>query len=151
MNFIQQSAIRKSAIRNVSLNRYHSGHLWDLLAEAAFDPHVKGEIAARAPVAGAVKADLHDAALGHVDQFDIAPVGLHGRPDQLDHGTDAVAHCRIALDGVHLPAFSELYRPGAPPTTRPDASASAVDALFAEATAPRFRNVYRSGDETSFL
>src|SRR4051794_10867401 len=66
-------------------------HLRDLVAEAAFDAHVEGEVGTRAAVTRAVKADLDLARLGDIHQFDVPPVALNRRPDEVYHALDLVA------------------------------------------------------------
>src|SRR5262245_43628990 len=60
------------------------GDFGHLFADVAFDAHLQGHGAAGAPVAGAVEADLHHTVGGHIDEFDVPAVRLHGRSDQVD-------------------------------------------------------------------
>lgn len=66
------------------------GHLGDVGLEVPLDAHLQCDHAARAAHARAVEADLHHACVGHVHEFDIAAVGLHGGTDEFDHPRDAV-------------------------------------------------------------
>jgi hypothetical protein len=63
----------------------------DLFADVPLDAVLEGHFAAWAAVAGAVEADLHDPGVGDVDQFNIPPIGLNGRTDQVDHALHFLA------------------------------------------------------------
>jgi hypothetical protein len=76
-------------------HRFHAGYLGDFLSKAAPDAVLEGHGAARAAVAGAVEADLHPSIVADVDQFDIPPVGLHRRADQIDHFQHLIVQRRL--------------------------------------------------------
>src|SRR5687768_13597542 len=65
-----------------SPHRDDARHFRHAFAEVALDALVEGHAAAGAAVAGAVEADLDDAFGVHVDQLDVAAVGLDGGADQ---------------------------------------------------------------------
>jgi hypothetical protein len=58
--------------------------------EISLDPKLQRHRAGGATDARAVKADLDGAVWSDPDELDIAPVGLHGRADEVNHLGDAV-------------------------------------------------------------
>jgi len=72
-------------------HRHNRGDFRDLFADVAFDAVLEGHGAAGATVTGAVEADLDDTGRGDVDEFEISPVGLDGRADEVDHVLHPVA------------------------------------------------------------
>jgi hypothetical protein len=46
---------------------------------------MKRHVATRTTQARPVKADVYHAIRRDIDEFDIAAIGLHGRPNQVDH------------------------------------------------------------------
>lgn len=62
----------------------------DAFLEGSFDAHAEGHVGGGASDAGAVHSDLDDAGGGHVDELDVAAVGLDGGTDEVDDGADLV-------------------------------------------------------------
>jgi hypothetical protein len=83
------------------LNRHNPRHLRHSVAEIALDAVVEGQIAAGAPVAGAMKADLDDPIVGNADQLNIAAVRLDGWANQVDYALDALSDVGLRFSGVH--------------------------------------------------
>jgi len=58
--------------------------------QIALNPHLKGDVAGRATHARAMQSDLDGPIRRHSNKFDIAPVRLNGRSDQIQHFSDPI-------------------------------------------------------------
>lgn len=66
------------------LNLFNAGDFRNFFFDIAFDAHVEGHGAAWAADACAVEANADDTFGGDFDEFNVAAVGLHCRPDAAD-------------------------------------------------------------------
>jgi hypothetical protein len=90
-----QWLVRSSRHHAIRLNdRDNCGNLRHFLAQIPFDAHLERHGAAGAAVAGAVETDMDDPVLFDVNQLDIAPIRLDGRPNQVDHALNPLANSR---------------------------------------------------------
>ena len=108
--FNQQSAIRN---QQYSFYRHDPGHFRHFFAEIAFDAVLKGEIAARAAVAGAVEADLNRAVGLNIHKFDVSAISLNRRADQIDHALYSLAHWKMGFGGIHRSSSNYIASGGA--------------------------------------
>lgn len=70
-----------------------------MLTQIPLDSHLKRHLAGGTAHAGPVEADADGAGGGEFDQFKVAPVGLDGRSDQVDHATDALKQIAASENG----------------------------------------------------
>ncbi len=72
------------------VNGFDGGDFGDAFFEGAFDADSEGHVGGGAADAGAVHADADDALVVHVNELDVAAVGLDGGADEVDDGADLV-------------------------------------------------------------
>lgn len=97
----QRLAIRVCGPESALVHSLNSPDLGDVGFEVALNAHAEGEVAGGAVDARAVEADEHDAVRSHVDEFEVAAVGLDGRPDQRENTLDALVERVGGLGGGH--------------------------------------------------
>lgn len=86
-----------------SVDRPDFAHLGDMVAEVLFDPHFQGHQRGGAADTGPVQADLDDAIVGDIDEFEVAAVGLnrgaYGLDDTLNALMQGGASVRLVAGG----------------------------------------------------
>jgi hypothetical protein len=66
-----------------------------VVSKISLDPLLQSHMAARTAMARAVKANLHNALTGNIDQFDISAISLDGWTDQVDDALHLLADGRF--------------------------------------------------------
>src|SRR4051812_23563090 len=85
-----------------------AGDFGGALAEGALDAHLEGHRGGRAAMAGPVEADLDDAVVADLDQFDVAAVRLNRRADEVEDALHLLPHSRFTSGGLGHNASSSL-------------------------------------------